>query len=181
VASLLPQEVGESQWRTTQSWGRQWHGEGKIFSYDRTSRSCHESSSTGILGSSAMAAYLRLEPYPGRVQERCLRQNPRQALPPARRCRALGITLPLCWEGGGEGLSPLRGGKLVREGFFPSREKVAYQRRLGTCPTGQALRMRGERILPGSLCHPPGTRMGDARWKSSAADLQKTSLPRQGQ
>jgi hypothetical protein len=72
---------------------------------------------------------------------------------------------------------PLRGGMLAREGFSPSRDKLAYERRLGTCPEGQDLRARGRRILPGSPCHPPETRMGDARRKSSAVDLQKTSLP----
>jgi hypothetical protein len=40
------------------------------------------------------------------------------------------------------------------------------------------LQARGGRILPGSPCHPLGTRMGDARRKSSATDLQNTSLPR---
>jgi hypothetical protein len=151
MASLLPQEVGESQWRTTESWGCQWHGEGKSCSCDRASQRCHAISSTGIFGSSAMAASLRPEPFP----RRGLGMMP-AAEPPARNCRAPGNTLPLCWEGGSEGLSLLQGGKLAREGFSPSREKVAYRRRLGTYPTGQALMPCGERILPGSLCHPRG-------------------------
>jgi hypothetical protein len=72
---------------------------------------------------------------------------------------------------------PLRGGMIAREFFSPSLEKLVYERRLGTYPEGQDLRACGRRILPGSPCHPPGTRMGDARQKSSVADLQKTSLP----
>jgi hypothetical protein len=99
---------------------------------------------------------------------------------PTRHCRAPGVAFSPLQGGGSEGLSPLWGGKLAREGFSASREKVAYQRRLVTYPTGQGLRAHGKRILPGSLCHPPDTRMGDARQKTSAADLQKTSLPRQG-
>jgi hypothetical protein len=66
--------------------------------------------------------------------------GPRQALPktgrPARRCRAPGEALPLCWEGRDNGLFPLWGGKLASEGISPSRHKVAYERRLGTCPEG---------------------------------------------
>jgi hypothetical protein len=102
------------------------------------------------------------------------------AEPPARHCRAPGVAFSPLWGGGSEGLSPLRGGKLAREGFSPSWEKVAYQRRLVTCPTGQGLRARGKRILPGSPSHPPGTCMEDVQQKPSAVDLQKTSLPRQG-
>jgi hypothetical protein len=100
--------------------------------------------------------------------------------PPARRCRAPGVAFSPLWGGGSEGLSPLRGGKFGREGFSPSWEKVAYQRRLMTCPAGQDLRARGKRILPGSPCHPLGMRMEDTRRKPSAVDLQNTSLPHQG-
>jgi hypothetical protein len=75
---------------------------------------------------------------------------PDKELPGTRRC-----LFPLRGEGS-EGLSPLCGGKLAREGFSPSQEKVAYQRRLVTCPAGQGLRARGKRILLGSSCHPPG-------------------------
>jgi hypothetical protein len=64
--------------------------------------------------------------------------SPRQALPkmnnPTRHCRAPGKALPLCWKGGEEGLSPLRGGKLASEGIPPSREEVVYERRLRTYP-----------------------------------------------
>jgi hypothetical protein len=42
------------------------------------------------------------------------------------RCRS-----PL-WGEGREDLTPLRGGKLAREGFSPTRERMAYQRRLVT-------------------------------------------------
>jgi hypothetical protein len=77
---------------------------------------------------------------------------------------------PFCWEGGDEGLSPLRGGMLAREGFSPSREKLAYERRLETCPEGQDLRARGRRILPRSLCQPQertwGTRGGSPLWRT---------------
>jgi hypothetical protein len=87
----------------------------------------------------------------------------------------------LCWEGRREGLSPLQGGKLVREDISPSREKVAYERRLGTCPkdkTSRHMVSESHKDLP---CHPhrPGSLMEDARWKSTTADLQKASLPRQ--
>jgi hypothetical protein len=70
------------------------------------------------------------------VQERCLWQNPRQALPQQGVAGHQAKPFPLYWEGGSEGLFPLWGGKLVREGFSPGREKVAYQRRLRTYPTG---------------------------------------------
>jgi hypothetical protein len=64
--------------------------------------------------------------------------SPRQALPkmnsPARRCRVPGKALPLCWKGGEEGLSPLRGGKLASKGISPSREEVVYERRLRAYP-----------------------------------------------
>jgi hypothetical protein len=46
----------------------------------------------------------------------------------------------LCWEGRREGLSPLQGGKLVREDISPSWEKVAYERRFGTCPKDKTSR-----------------------------------------
>jgi hypothetical protein len=61
----------------------------------------------------------------------------------------------LYWEGGKEGLSPLRGGKLTREGISPSQEKEAYDRRLETCPEGQDLQARGEQIPWGDLLSPP--------------------------
>jgi hypothetical protein len=73
---------------------------------------------------------------------------------PTRHCRAPGVAFSPLQGGGSEGLSPLWGGKLAREGFPTSREKVAYQRRLVTYPIGQGLRAHGKRILPGSLCHP---------------------------
>jgi hypothetical protein len=60
------------------------------------------------------------------VQGQCLRQNPRRAMPLARRFRAPGVAFSPLLGGGTEGLSPLRGGKLAREGVSPSREKVAY-------------------------------------------------------
>jgi hypothetical protein len=59
--------------------------------------------------------------------------QPGKALPGTRQGPSL------CWEGRREGLSPLRGGKLASEGISASREKEAYQRRLGTCPEGQDL------------------------------------------
>jgi hypothetical protein len=61
-----------------------------------------------------------------------------------------------CWERGDEGISHMWGGKLASEGISPRQEKVAYERRLGTCPEGQDLWVHGKRILQGSLCHPPG-------------------------
>jgi hypothetical protein len=70
--------------------------------------------------------------------------SPRQALPKMNSPRK---DLPLCWEGGEEGLSPLRGGKLASEGIPPSQEEVAYERRLGTYPEGRDPRAHGGRIL----------------------------------
>jgi hypothetical protein len=49
---------------------------------------------------------------------------PGKVLPGLGRCRS-----PL-WGEGREDLTPLRGGKLAREGFSPTRERLAYQRRL---------------------------------------------------
>jgi hypothetical protein len=136
-----PYKVGENQLQAAQGWRHQGHGKGKGCSCDRASQRCRESSSTDIFGSSAMAASLFPPPFPGRSLGIYLWQPPWQALPKigrsARRYRAPGEALPLCWEGGDEGLSLLRGGKLASEGISPSWEKVAYERRLGTCLEGQ--------------------------------------------
>jgi hypothetical protein len=90
--------------------------------------------------------------------------SPRQALPrmnsPARHCRAPGKALPLCWEGGEEGLSSLRGGKIASKGIPPSQDEVVYKRKLGTCPKGRYLQVRGGRILQGSPLSPPGSTHG---------------------
>jgi hypothetical protein len=126
-----------------------------------------------------MAASLCLEPFPGRG----LGTMP-AVEPPAS--SALGKALSDVRRGlprfavkeKMKASPPCGEGSLQRQGFSPSREKVAYERRLGTYPEGQDLRVHGGRILPGSPCHPPGTRMGDALQKSSATALQKTSLPR---
>jgi hypothetical protein len=50
---------------------------------------------------------------------------------------------------------PLVGGKLASEDISPNSEKVAYERRLGTCPKGQDLQARGERIPWGNLLSHP--------------------------
>jgi hypothetical protein len=124
-----PQEVGENQLQAAQGWRHQGHGKGQGCSCDKASRRCRESSSTGIFGSSTMAASLFPPPFPARSPGTMPAAGPRQALPktvcPARRCRAPGEALPLCWEGGDEGISPLWGGKLASEGISPSRDKVA--------------------------------------------------------
>jgi hypothetical protein len=71
----------------------------------------------------------------------------------------------------------LRRGKLAREGFSPSREKVAYRRRLRASPTGRALRACGERILPRSPCHPGdvhGRRTAEVLYGGLAEDIVTT-------
>jgi hypothetical protein len=90
--------------------------------------------------------------------------SPWQALPkmnsPARRCRPPGKALPLCGEGGKEGLPPCGEGSLQGKAFPPSREEVAYKRILETDPEGRDLRECGRRILKGSLLSPPGSTHG---------------------
>jgi hypothetical protein len=53
-----PQEVGVNQMKAAQGWRHQGHGEGEGCSCDIGSQRCRESSSTGIFGSSVMAASL---------------------------------------------------------------------------------------------------------------------------
>jgi hypothetical protein len=146
-----------NQWKAAQSWGHQRHGEAKGCSCDRASQRCCEDSSTGFFGSSTMAAPLRPEPFHGRGPG-----TMPTAEPPTS--SSLGKALP----GIKRGFPPLLEGK-EKVSPLPGRN----------WRTRQDLRAHGRRILPGSPCHRPGTRMGDARWKYSVVDLQKTSLPGQ--
>jgi hypothetical protein len=111
------------------------------------------------------------------VQGRCPRQALRQALlgtaSPARRCHAPGKDLPSGRKEGENTSPPLQGGKLACEDTSPSREKVAYERRLGTCPKGQDLQACGERIPQGYPMSPSGNVHGGCATEFHCGDLQK--------
>jgi hypothetical protein len=167
----LSREVGESQWKTTQSRGANGMVKARVAPTIELLEDVARDPRPTSLEALPWRHLFALSHFLEGVQGRCLRQDPRQGV-------ARNQALPFPSVGRSEGLSPLRGGKLAREDLSPSREKVAYQRRQVTYPAGQGLRARGKRILLGSPCHPPETRMGDAWRKPSAEDLQMTSLPR---
>jgi hypothetical protein len=108
------------------------------------------------------------------VQGRCLRWDPRQAVPLARCCRASGIAAPLYWEKDVK-TSPPWGREACKRRFDSySRENGIPEK---ACRARQGLGAHGKGILPGSSCHPPEARMGDARRKPSATGLHKASVP----
>jgi hypothetical protein len=148
----LSQAVGERQWRTTLSRGANDMAKARV----APTTELLEDVVRGPRPASSEALpwwhLFTLSHFLEGVQGRCLRWDPRQAEPPARCCRASGVAIPLYREKEVKTSPPLRGGKIAREGFSPTRERVAYQRRLETCPPGQGLRARGERILSGSSC-----------------------------
>jgi hypothetical protein len=76
-------------------------------------------------------------------------------LPRAASPATPGKALPFARKVGKEDLSPLRGGKLTREGISPSREKEVYERRIGTYPKGQDIQAHGEWIPWGDLLSSP--------------------------
>jgi hypothetical protein len=99
--------------------------------------------------------------------------QPGKVLPGARKGPSLQ------WEGRKEGLSPLRGGELTSKGISPTGRKKPMREGLGPVPKDKTSRHMASGFHGEISCHPPRMRMEDTRQKSTAADLQKSSLPRQ--
>jgi hypothetical protein len=145
---------------------------------------CHESFSTGMFGTSIMAAPLCLLPFPGRHPGMMpVESPPASSAPDDQPGKVLSGARQgpsLHWEGWKEVLSPLcREGRLQVKISPLAGRKKRMREGSGPVPKNKTSRHVASGSHGEISCHPPGTRMEDARRKSTTTDLQKESVPRQ--